>query len=436
VTGAETVLAREPAFASRGAARLERNVEPSRLLFWLLLLYFVLEYLRPPGLPQLKLQMIFILVLPLLWLTSAARPWSRNLTLQLSVVALCAAGMAYGYNNFAAYLMTRAVYGFFVAALAITWILGSWRYYRAGVWAWVLIMSYQALYSLRFGGVGTGGFIGDENDLALACGTVFPFGFVGFRMLSGWKRWACAGVALLFATAVVVSFSRGGFLGLAAGAAYCVFAGRHRARNLAIGLGVALVFFLAIPSSYKHELSTIRDASGGTAEARRFLWTAAFNMWLDHPILGVGAGSTSFLIGQYQPDPTAGGMYAKRTYQERDWSGTVLHSGYFDVLSQLGLVGCALFMGILVGHFRVLRRLRRDVADDPRAPPELAREVELHGVALAGAMAAFLVAGAFVSVAFYPYLWYFSAMAVALDRAARRQLETGGPPEANSRQVT
>ena len=34
-------------------------------------------------------------------------------------------------------------------------------------------------------------------------------------------------------------------------------------------------------------------------------------------------------------------------------------------------------------------------------------------------MVAYLAAGAFVSVAYYPYVWYFTGFAVGLDRALR-----------------
>jgi hypothetical protein len=42
-------------------------------------------------------------------------------------------------------------------------------------------------------------------------------------------------------------------------------------------------------------------------------------------------------------------------------------------------------------------------------------------------MAGYCAAGAFLSVAYYPYLWYFSAMAVALEYAVLREVPTVGP---------
>jgi len=394
---------------------------PSAFTFWALLVFFVLEYVRPAGIVQLRLQMVFILVVPVLWLRLSQRPWSRNLTLQFAILVQAAVSILYASNYFTAYVRTRSLFGTFAVALAITWVLSQRRAFERAVWFWVAIMCYQALYSLQSGGQGSGGFIGDENDLALACATVFPFVYAG--VLYSKRRILCLLLAALYAAAIVVSFSRGGFLGLVAGTLFCVMVGKHRIRNISIGLVAASIFYLALPAAYKVELETIQDTDSGTSESRRFLWTAATNMWLDHPILGVGAGNSPWLIGRYQPRDAQGKLFQSGSYQERNWTGTVVHSLYFELLAETGLVGCALYVAIVYGHFAGLRRLRRDLGRDPRASRELRGKVDLYTTALGGGAFAYLVAGAFLSVLYYPYLWYFSALAVALDRWVRAELE-------------
>jgi O-antigen ligase len=290
-------------------------------------------------------------------------------------------------------------------------------------------MCYQAIYSLGNAGRGAGGFIGDENDLALACATVFPFVYMGMQYSQ--RRVVCLLLAAIYAAAIVVSFSRGGFLGLLAGVLYCVMMGTHRARNLAIGLVAAGIFFVSLPAEYKAELGTIQETDSGTSEVRFFLWRAATNMWKDNPILGVGVGNSPWQIGRYQPRGVEGKLFNRPMYLERDWSGTVVHSLYFELLAETGLVGCGIFLAIVYGHFVCLWRLRRDVARDARASPALRRTVDLYATALGGAAVAYLAAAAFLAVLYYPYLWYFSAMAVALDRWVRAELAAGAPAAAN-----
>ena len=397
---------------------------PSTFVAWALLLFLVLEYVRPPGIVQLKLQMLFAVVLPVLWLQLNPRPWSRNLTLQLLFVLQAGASIAYASNWFSAWVRTRQHFATFVVALAITWVLADRKNFERTVWFWVGIMSYQALYSFLHAGRGAGGFIGDENDLALACATVFPFVYAG--MLYSKQRLLCLLMAMLYSAAIVFSWSRGGFLGLLAATLYCVLVGRHKVRNISVGVVAAFLFYLALPASYKAELGTIQEiqeSDKGTSEGRFFLWQAATNMWLDHPIQGVGAGNSPWLIGEYQPRETEGDLFNRPMYMKRNWSGTVVHSLYFELLAENGLIGVAIFLGVVYLHFKTLRRLRREVTRDSRASPELKRKVDLYVTGLAGAGVAYLVAGAFLAVLYYPYLWYFSAMAVALDRWVRSELE-------------
>jgi O-antigen ligase len=173
--------------------------------------------------------------------------------------------------------------------------------------------------------------------------------------------------------------------------------------------------------SYLERVKSIFETEEGTAEGRRFLWAAARNMWKAHPVLGVGGGNFTFLVGQYQPTD-----FDKPEYLDRDWSGTVTHSIFFQVLSEHGSVGI-LLMGYIIGaHFLTLRRLRRLARSHPGFPDDVRRDAELYGGALGGAVVGYCAAGAFLSVAYYPYLWYFSAMAVALEAAVLREARALG----------
>lgn len=409
------------------AERIEALPEPARVdalpskpAFWLILIFFVLEYARPPVIVQLRLQMLIVLMLPLLWLNARKRPWHSILTAQIAFVALCAIHVPFAWNNYAAYFVTRGMFANVVLAVGMSWVFSHRENLRWGIWTWLAIMAYVAAFGLTHGGTGPGGFLGDENDLALATVTALPFAFFGAEQLPGWKRWVCVGLGVLVVSAVVASFSRGGFVALAAVGIYCWIVTRHKLRNLAVLAVAAAAFMLLAPRSYLDEIRTITDTSEGTAETRQFLWETAYNIWLDHPVIGAGGGNFNYLAGRYQPTDWEG-----RDYQERSWAGTTVHSAYFQLLSEQGLVGIALAGFIGIAHLRGIRRLRRDVRRHPGAAPDLRRDVEFYGASLSAAMIGYAVAGAFLSVAYYPYLWYFSGLAVALDAAARRELARG-----------
>jgi len=416
--------------ASRAAGLRERTrgkgSAPSSVLVMALIGYLGLEYLRPPLLQPLRLQMVFLVVFPILWLTSRERPWSGNLTLQLLFLIAGSLTLPFAHNYFVVYMNARFMYGFLVTALTTTWLLAYRGNFQRVVWAWVGIVCFQAFWAITHDGRGYGSFLGDENDLALACDMAFPFAILGLQCFRGAKRWVCGFAALLLLCGVVASFSRGGFLGLVAAAGYCLLAARHRVRNIAIGCTLAGVFYLAVPSGYRSEIGTIEDTSSGTAEARLFLWTAAARMWTDHPIFGVGPANAPFLLGRYQVEATEGAMFSGRQFQERDWSMTALHSVYLQLLSERGLVGVLLFGWMAVAFYAGLRRLRREAQRMRDGPPSLVADASMYALALEAAMAGYLVAAGFLSMLYFPYFWFFTALAVAHDRAIRREYGAHG----------
>ena len=419
-----------PVARATGLISLRKRPPSNRLAVGALILFFVLEYARPPLLAALRLQMVIALALPLL-LLKQKRPWSGILTAQVLFWLVCVVEIAISSNNYAAYITARQMYGHLAMSLGISWLMVERLTFQRVVWAWLFTMSYVALYGIAHGGVGPGGMIGDENDLALGCVTALPFAFHGFERLAGRRRWVCGAIVGLLGTAVVVSFSRGGFLGLSAVGLSTLLTSRRRSRIVLI-LMVAVVLLVVLAPvggrkgrSYFGELDTITETDKGSAKSRRYLWSTAVNMWLAHPILGVGGGNFPFQVGDYAPNDDP--QYATdRNFSERNWSGTVTHSLYFQVLAEHGLVGIFLLGYIVVAHFRTLRRLLRDVrAKD--APADVRRDAEMYAAALRSGLVGFCVAGTFLSAAYYPYMWYLTAMSVALDVAVRRELGTNRP---------
>jgi O-antigen ligase len=361
--------------------------------------------------------MVIIIVLPVLWLSSPNRRWSPILSAQVAFLGWCAKSIPLAYNYYAAYIVTRTMYGNVAIGIALTWICSNMKDLRWVIWIWSGIMAYQAIWGITHGGTGTGSFLGDENDLALALGTALPFSFTGFEQFRGRARWLCGALMILLIVAIIVSFSRGGFVGLVVVAIYCLFSSRHKLRNLALLIVFGFAVLSFAPGSYIDEIRSINNASDGTAQGRRFLWTAAYNMWKAYPFIGVGAGNSTFLVGEFQSTD-----FREPQYDDRNWSGTVIHSLYFTILPEQGIPGMLLFGYIAWSHFRVLRRLRHDVRRTANVSDSLRRDTDIYARGLNGAILGYLSSGAFISVAYYPYFWYFTALGVALDIAVRREM--------------
>ena len=152
---------------SKGPRRRGRVPRAPSYVFWMVIVYLVMEFIRPELLTPLKLQYIVGLLIPLLWLRERRRQWSVALTVQALFVVWCAQAVPFASNNFSAYMVTRTGLTFLVTGIALTWVGSNFRDLKRVIWFWVALMVYQGVWAITHGGRGTGGFLGDENDAAL-----------------------------------------------------------------------------------------------------------------------------------------------------------------------------------------------------------------------------------------------------------------------------
>ena len=134
---------------------------------------------------------------------------------------------------------------------------------------------------------------------------------VAIATLGAWamaKRSALVDAGLALATcADVLTFSRAGLFGLAVvGAVLVVAGGRPALRSLraayyGLAAGLAVVGWWSI---YAHTVNVLRvsleeSAYAGGVGDRGELWRAAWRMWRDRPLLGVGAGNYELELPAY-----------------------------------------------------------------------------------------------------------------------------------------
>ena len=275
------------------------------------------------------------------------------------------------------------------------------------------------LMSLVGGGVrvseGLGGAYADNNGYAVAIAMIVPLLVASGQNVS--QRWAkylfyigvpCAVLA------VVSTYSRGGFLAMAAGAG--AFAALQRRRFAAFALAgflaVPVGIFMTAQEGYFDRLGTIRtyeETNETSALSRLHFWRVAMAMAADRP-LGVGLfgyeaayDQYDFLLGQYG--------HARS-----------VHSSHFQALAETGFLGLAAWIGLFVAAFRALFRIRRRGSTE-----HLSRDDQILFVTAANgliaSMTAFLVGGSFVAMALNDLTWFTFALVASLDLVSRRASE-------------
>jgi O-antigen ligase len=182
-----------------------------------------------------------------------------------------------------------------------------------------------------------------------------------FAMASpkGWKRWALFALAAYCVLGVVASMARGAFLALVGvGALIWLRSPRKGVTTLAIIAGAGVVYGAASvlfePGFFYNEImsSFTEGTETGTGGFRWNMWKAAFQVWQEHPIIGVGANNFGvFASGYFQPgeieDFDNVGLF---------W-GMNLHNAYVQILSEFGLVGVTAFLWIMYDFVSKTRKL-------------------------------------------------------------------------------
>jgi putative inorganic carbon (HCO3(-)) transporter len=264
-----------------------------------------------------------------------------------------------------------------------------------------------------------GGMFQNPNDLALNMVAVLPLAvLVALRARTTAGRLGAAFLGLMMVGSIMVSYSRGGFVGLAV---MIVILGIQLARRrpavvaaAAVGLLLTLPF---APASYWERVSSITDDSldaTGSREARRILLREAWGTFLEFPLHGVGAGQ----FQNYNPPDRV-----------EIWRET--HNVVLQIAAELGILGVGAF-GFLLWRAlsaggrtrRLLRRasgaappsrwqLKARDADPAVITPDQANYLEAHAGALTAAVIGWFVCALFASVAYSWTFYYLLALAAA-----------------------
>ncbi len=186
------------------------------------------------------------------------------------------------------------------------------------------------------------GIFGDPNDLALLLNTTLPF-LLYFWIKAQKKTLPLIGI-LTVIMAIILTFSRGGFLGLCAvGLGFSIFYANKQKKYLVSLLIMILLFWLLAPPEYSERISSIFgwkvDRQTGETGTRMDAWRlVAIETITKYPVLGVGAGSSIYIAG-----------FSKKN----DWH--LIHNAFVQVFSELGLVGLFFYLRLFLLPYKQFR---------------------------------------------------------------------------------
>jgi probable O-glycosylation ligase (exosortase A-associated) len=194
--------------------------------------------------------------------------------------------------------------------------------------------------------------------------------------------------------------------------------------------GLALATAVAVPmlpQSFTERMSTIDSyKADASASTRIQVWKWTIDYAKDHPF---GGGFNAYLQNHIRYDTVAVIDHGDQAVVDKTLqvdSARAYHSSYFEMLGEQGWPGLALWLAINLGgliRMEVLRRRYRRSTD----------EQDAWIAPLAGALQnghlIYLLGGAFVGIAYQPFLFYVVGAQIGLDTdLGRRRREQAWRP--------
>ena len=266
------------------------------------------------------------------------------------------------------------------------------------------------------------GMVGDPNFYAMALIALIPLAFHRAR----WEptvtgRQLAFLAAVLISIASIMTYSRGGYISLAAVVLGLSVAGFIRWRSLII-VGLAFTMLLPfLPASYTGRASSLLEIPAGlisreppdrgtatdtSVSGRVSEVMAGVHMFLDNPILGVG---TNNYQEHYQE-------YSRPMGVDRR-TDRAAHSLYVEIAAETGLFGIVTFAALVITLFASLRSVWRATNTGS----------ELHDLALAVAvsLAALLLSSVFLHFAYPRFFMVFAGLTLAIVSVQNWRLAPG-----------
>lgn len=218
---------------------------------------------------------------------------------------------------------------------------------------------------------------------------------------------------LLLLAAIGLTFSRGAYLGTVIVLGVYAMYLRLDARFVLILPLIGALLYVA-PPEFRARFGTLDEVlpgnnagayADGSLQGRMVKAEIAFTIAADHPIFGVGRGNYRLHYRDYINEIEGAGSNT-----ERD-----AHNLYLEVVAEQGMIGLAIFIGLLATVWGRLRKaeLLFNAADDYR--------MAALAVAVKVGFLGYLVTSLFLHGAYGYMLWLQVGMAVALVVIAQRE---------------
>jgi putative inorganic carbon (hco3(-)) transporter len=256
--------------------------------------------------------------------------------------------------------------------------------------------------------------IGDANYYAQIMGVIVLLALE--RILhekNRWLRLLASWSFIVSLLAVVLTYSRGGFLALSIGVVVLLYYYRPRVYHMPLIILAFIGFFMIAPPQYLDRVFSLQEffqTSGNlrtddlALRGRASSNLAAYEMIRSNPLFGVGLNNYDYLYNEYSKSLGLAVVSTERA----------AHNLYLEVAAESGLIGLLVFITILIISINTVLKARKKYLQVGNQ--DMADLV----TGFLAALMVYLVAAFFVHAAYPRYFYLLIGMALALDFVVRQ----------------
>lgn len=394
--------------------------------FWMICCYLFVEFVRPqsiiPALDILPWAMLFILFAAIGAFLDGSVKWASSfsnvLIVIFSLTIISATFITPIYSDvskkhFMVFFNWVLIYFLIINIVntkerfyifLMVFLIASAKIAIGTAKVWVMRGFAFAGWGLN----GPPGFFQNSGELAILMLVLFPLAFYAYQSLknriSKWERWFLVACWVSPILTILGASSRGAQLALVVQMAIMFRKSIFKIKPL-IGLMVlCTALFYLLPQEQKDRFSNAGEDK--TSEQRLLYWENGWGMMKEYPLTGVGFFN---FIPYYEDYYSHDMLYP---------SAQLPHNIFIQVGTDAGFIAVILFLLIILYALSVTWAISKTMAFEPfwRA----------SAAGLGFGVLGFLLAGQFVTVSYYPFLWIHLALICSLRKLVGGQVPNRG----------
>lgn len=394
--------------------------------FWMICCYLVFEMVRPqalfPSINFLPWAQIFILLSfvgafvdpKVKWTGSTSNVWITLFLLSIIASTFTAYYPAISKDRFIDF------FNWFVIYFLIINIINTKERFYIFLMIFVVACAKIAVGTSKswasrgfsftsWGLMGPRGYFQNSGELAILMLVLFPLAFFIYLALKPtarrWERYALLVFWICPILTVLGASSRGSQIALFLQMVLIFRKSLFKIKPLIGVLTFSTLLFFLLPDEQKERFAN--TGSDKTSQQRLLYWKNGWEMMIENPALGVGYFN---FIPYYE------NYYPQDMLYER---AELPHNIFIQVGTDTGFIGLFFYLMIIIFCLRCARKIALDKSLD-----QIWRAI---AAGLGYGVFGFLIAGQFVTVAYYPFLWISLSLIVCLQQITRRLSKQSTP---------